>query len=106
MTDDMQPLPDIQANRETWDIVRWDARPGDLLMFHPSTLHGGGATSGNVERRSLALVFIGDDTKYVHRPFLDGTDRKMIEGQPMTPEQLAILKPGDPFRLPLFPKVR
>jgi ectoine hydroxylase-related dioxygenase (phytanoyl-CoA dioxygenase family) len=54
-------LPEIEAEREKWDIVSWAAEPGDLLIFHAGALHGGGATRQGGRRRSLTLRFAGDD---------------------------------------------
>lgn len=54
-------LPDIEAERDRWDIVGWPSRPGDLLIFHPSALHGGGGMPPGGRRRSLTLRFVGDD---------------------------------------------
>jgi hypothetical protein len=54
-------LPDIERERDRWDIVSWAVEPGDLLIFHPSTLHGGGATTAAGRRRSLSMRLSGDD---------------------------------------------
>jgi ectoine hydroxylase-related dioxygenase (phytanoyl-CoA dioxygenase family) len=58
---DMPRLPDIQANRDDWDILSWPVRRGDLIIFHLGTLHGGGGTTPHIERRSLTLRFFGAD---------------------------------------------
>lgn len=58
---DMPRLPDIQAERDAWDILSWDVRRGDLIFFHLGTLHGGGGTTPGLERRSLTLRFFGAD---------------------------------------------
>jgi hypothetical protein len=57
----LPPLPDIEAERGGWDIVSWASEPGDLLIFHPMALHGGGATRPRGRRRSLSLRLSGDD---------------------------------------------
>ncbi len=46
-------LPDIESERHEWDIVGDALAPGDLMIFHPGTLHGGGATRPGMRRRSL-----------------------------------------------------
>jgi hypothetical protein len=61
-------LPDIEARRADWDIVAWPFAPGDLLVFHPSALHGGGGTLPGGRRRSLTLRFVGDDTFKIDFP--------------------------------------
>ena len=57
----MPRLPDIQADRSSWDIISWPVERGDLIVFHLGTLHGGGATTPEIERRSLTLRFFGTD---------------------------------------------
>jgi ectoine hydroxylase-related dioxygenase (phytanoyl-CoA dioxygenase family) len=54
-------LPDIEAERGAWDVVGWATEPGDLLVFHPAMLHGGGATRAAGRRRSLSVRLAGDD---------------------------------------------
>lgn len=61
-------LPDIQAARERWDIVSWPNEPGDVLIFHPAALHGGGGTRSGCIRRSLTLRFVGDDARKMEFP--------------------------------------
>lgn len=63
---DLEEVPDINANPEHYDIVDWDMEPGDVLIFHPLTLHGSsGNKSRKQKRRALALRWLGDDVKYV-----------------------------------------
>ena len=64
---DLPRLPDIERDREAWDIVGDAMGPGDLMVFHPACLHGGGATRPGMRRRSLTLRFIGDDVVWVDR---------------------------------------
>jgi len=61
-------LPDIEADRSAWDIVSWAVRPGDVIVFHPQVLHGGGATHDGRRRRTLSLRYFGQDATYVTRP--------------------------------------
>jgi ectoine hydroxylase-related dioxygenase (phytanoyl-CoA dioxygenase family) len=65
---DMPRLPNIQAQREAWDIITCTMQRGDVLVFHSSTLHGGGYTPAGVCRRSLSLRVIGNDVVRVARP--------------------------------------
>lgn len=40
------PLPDIEREHKTdpdaWPILSYPSEPGDLIIFHPHSLHGGG----------------------------------------------------------------
>jgi ectoine hydroxylase-related dioxygenase (phytanoyl-CoA dioxygenase family) len=95
--DGLPRLPDIQAERNRWDIVSWAVTPGDLIVFHPALLHGGAATHPGGRRRTLSLRFFGPDATYVTRP--GGGVAPMVEGLHER------LRDGDPFRDPAFPKL-
>ena len=58
------PRPDIEADRSAWDVVGFATEPGDVVVFHMATLHGGGATDSERRRRSLALRYVGPDCRY------------------------------------------
>lgn len=103
---DMPRLPDIEANRGAYDIVSWATEPGDLLLFHPSTLHGGAATRPGRCRRTLSLRFFGDDCKFVERPAVStastvGFNREKSDSRDIS-YFTAGLKSGDDFRHPEF----
>ncbi|WP_185267083.1 phytanoyl-CoA dioxygenase family protein [Halopseudomonas xiamenensis] len=70
---DMPRLPNIEAEREKWDIVTCPVKRGDVLIFHTSTLHGGGGTAPGSTRRSLSMRFVGDDVVRVERPEIKGS---------------------------------
>ena len=91
---DMPRLPDIEADRDSWDIVGWDTEPGDIVVFHPQVLHGGGSPGPAGLRRTLTLRFFGDDATYASRP-----------GPTAAPQVAGLhesLSQGDPFRHPDF----
>jgi ectoine hydroxylase-related dioxygenase (phytanoyl-CoA dioxygenase family) len=97
-------LPDIEAARDRFDIVSWDINPGDVLIFHTATLHGGAPTHNQRRRRTLSLRFFGDDAVFAPRPGNLGLTGDRAETQL---GQIALnLAPGDPFRHPAFLKVR
>lgn len=61
----MDDVPDINAHPERYELLDWDMQPGDILMFHPLTLHGSyGNQSRTRRRRALALRWTGDDVVY------------------------------------------
>lgn len=58
----MDDIPDINANPDKYDLLDWNMEPGDILMFHPLTLHGSYGNSHRTRRRrALALRWTGDD---------------------------------------------
>jgi len=93
---DLPRMPDIEAERGKWRIKGWAVEPGDVVIFHPSVMHGGGATGAERGRRTLSLRFFGDDTIYARRP--GPTPAPRLDG-------LHDLATGQPFRHPDFPKL-
>ena len=89
-------LPDIQASRSDFDIVSWAVEPGDLVLFHPATLHGGAPTHAGKRRRTLTLRFFGTDAVYDRRPGRAGPRVDGFHGR---------MASGDPFRDPSFLKL-
>ncbi len=92
----MPRLPDIEANREAFDIVSFPVEPGDVVLFHPAMLHGGAPTHSGTRRRTLTLRFFGANAVYDERP---GPAGPRVEGFHGT------LRQGDPFRHPSFLKL-
>jgi len=88
-------LPDIQADRGAFDILAWDVDPGDIIVFHLGTLHGGAGTSPGLRRRTVSLRFLGPDVVF------DGRPRDELGAQEGNDAALASvyagLKHGDPF---------
>lgn len=101
-------LPNIEGDRSKYDIVSWAVEPGDVLIFHPATLHGGAPTHEGRRRSTLSLRFFGDNAIYSALPGTDrvgGSDDPERRGSQFQDIQRK-LKNGDPFRHPNFPKVR
>lgn len=101
---EMPVLPDIQKARDQWDIVSWAVEPGDVLAFHPSMLHGGAATPAGKQRRSLSLVFFGENAFFAPRP--SGIVEATAEKSELPVDLYLDLEAGDPFRLAGLAKVR
>jgi ectoine hydroxylase-related dioxygenase (phytanoyl-CoA dioxygenase family) len=78
-------LPDIETRRGDFDIVSYAVEPGDLIVFHPATLHGGAPTHPGRRRRTLSLRFFGADAIYDRRegyagPRVAGFHERMAQG--------------------------
>ncbi len=88
-------LPDIEGNSEGFDIVSFDAEPGDVIVHHYRTIHGsGGNLSRYQPRRAISLRYCGDDVRVKKRPW--------------APRQLhhrKVLSDGEPLSGPDFPVV-
>ncbi len=88
------PLPDIESDRDAYDIVTWNLQPGDALVFHGLTLHGARSNdTAEYRRRALSVRWTGDDMCFIRR-------QKMI-ALPHDPG----LEPGDKLDCELFPVV-
>ena len=63
-----KPVPAINENRENFQILGWDANPGDGIFHNLHCLHA--SPSGSVHgRRVLSIRFIGDDIEVVKREY-------------------------------------
>ena len=94
----MPRLPDIESEREKWDIYSADMERGDILVFNGGCLHGGAPTRASQRRRTLSLRFLSDDVLYEPRPdFQDGplAEIQAARRDAMTPG-FDKLSPGDP----------
>jgi ectoine hydroxylase-related dioxygenase (phytanoyl-CoA dioxygenase family) len=88
-------LPDIEANREDFDIVSFEMEPGDVLLFSELTLHGAPPNKTSGLRRGVSVHYAGDDATYAVR------DKAAV-----LPFRDPGLKPGQSFaNCDLFPKV-
>ncbi len=89
-----EPMPDIEAQREKYEILTWDMQPGDLLAFHSLTVHGArGNSTQSTRRRAFSVRFTGDDVCYAPR------------SSTMTELANPALAPGDVLDSPMFPVV-
>lgn len=62
---DYEAIPDIQADRDAYDIISWDVEPGDVYVFSAMTLHyAAGNSSATKRRRGYTVRYCGDDVRY------------------------------------------
>lgn len=94
-SDELEALPDFDADPETYPVLSWDAmRPGDCIAFHSMAVHGAlGNASSDRRRRALSTRWLGDGITYrehanVTRPIRDPG-----------------LRHGEPVNGDLFPQV-
>ena len=67
-------VPDIDANRQEYDIVSFDLAPGDALIFSAWILHGArGNSSSTQDRVVLSTRWLGDDVLWDPREGVDPT---------------------------------
>ncbi|HTV18591.1 MAG TPA: phytanoyl-CoA dioxygenase family protein [Polyangiaceae bacterium] len=87
-------LPSLDAGpRSSPDILSWDMRLGDCLVFSARTLHGSTAhPAATGPRRAYVTRWIGDDARYTEQAWT----------VPALPRPTG-LRRGDPFSGELFP---
>ena len=87
---------DIEAHRDSYDIIGWDYEPGDVLLFHGHIVHSArGDVTSPTPRRAHATMWAGDDVHYLHR-----------RGQVIPdPRALYDFKPKNGASLDSFPSV-
>lgn len=88
----MDELPDVNGNRDAFNILSWELEPGDALFFHALTLHGArGNSSASTKRRAIATRWCGDDVTFSPK------------GMPLP--YLTGLEPGDRLSGRMFPEI-
>ena len=61
------PIPDLDAHPDKFEVVSFACEPGDVVAFHMGCLHGRGRTRPGQHRHTLALRFIGEETFFESR---------------------------------------
>jgi len=89
-----EPVPDIDGDRDSYEILSWALEPGDTLAFNFKTVHNGPPNPGPGRRRGFATRWLGDDVRYCERPG---------RCSPPFPELGIDLKPGARMREDWFP---
>ena len=89
-----EDIPDIEADRDSYEIVSWDLNPGDVYVFHAMTVHGaGGNFLDNRRRRGYTVRYTGDDVVY---------DQRIGTSAPLHCDALGDGDPLDSDRYPLI----
>jgi len=89
--DDWEPFPDIESNRDKYEVVSWEMAPGDCVAFNGRMIHGGsGALSPNRELRVFNTQWLGDDVRVRFKPHGMDPDHsdKMRSGGMQTGDRL------------------
>jgi len=81
-------LPDVDADRDAFDIKRYEMAPGDAIFFDFLAVHGAPGFPFSGRRRALSLRYLSDDVRHAPRrwrtsPPFEGLDRQLDAGSPM-----------------------
>ena len=84
----LQELPDIDAQRDEFNILGWALEPGDAVCFHMLTLHSSPGVGGSKRRRAFSVRLLGDDITHAPRrwatsPDFPGLNNEIASGAPM-----------------------
>ena len=98
-------LPDIEAERRlnpgAFDILSWATEPGDVVLLHPGSLHGGAPVDELFpNRRTFVFRFFGDDATF--QPLPENSKSGYPKQGVLFSSELAQLAAGAPFRHPTF----
>jgi len=92
--DEYEDMPDINANRDKFDIVSFDLQPGDAIAFHSLMLHGApGNSTSTTRRRGVSVRVAGGDVVYFDGPVWnhDITNPALKGGDPLDSEQYPVI---------------
>ena len=78
-------LPDIEADRDAFDIRRFELQPGDAIFFDFLTVHGAPGFPFGGRRRVLSLRYLSADARHAPRrwrtsPPFDGLESQLPAG--------------------------
>ena len=88
--DGLEEIPDIDGNRDEYDIRGWPLSPGDAVAFDYRIVHGAPPNkSASSQRRAFSLRLVGEDARFVRRedtvtsppfPDVELNDRDLLDG--------------------------
>jgi ectoine hydroxylase-related dioxygenase (phytanoyl-CoA dioxygenase family) len=99
----MSEIPQIEADRDAFEILGWELQPGDAVFFHMLTTHHSYGVQGVTRRRAFSLRFLGDDMVHAPRnwvtsPNFDGLNLEIPAGAPMEHELFPVLRKASSIR--------
>jgi ectoine hydroxylase-related dioxygenase (phytanoyl-CoA dioxygenase family) len=92
--DTSEAVPDVDANRDAFDVAGWAMQPGDAVAFAFRTLHGAPANLTANRRRAISFRWVGDDARFAKR-----------KGRTSPPFPHLTFEDGAPFEAADFPVV-
>lgn len=92
-------MPDIEADRDAFDIRRYELEPGDAIFFDFLTVHGAPGFPFDGRRRVLSLRYLSDEARHAPRrwrtsPPFDGLADELAEGAELDHPLFPVVWPG------------
>jgi ectoine hydroxylase-related dioxygenase (phytanoyl-CoA dioxygenase family) len=94
----LSELPTDSELRQYNEILGWEMKPGDIIIFNMLKLHASKGVPSNQRRRVLSLRFMGDDAKFAPRawktyPDFQGLNERLEAGSKMEDELFPLVYP-------------
>ncbi|MGN6793736.1 MAG: phytanoyl-CoA dioxygenase family protein [Streptosporangiaceae bacterium] len=89
-------IPDIDADRDAFDIRGYDLQPGDAIFFNFLSVHGAPGFPFAGRRRVLSLRYLSANARHAPRAWRTSPPFDVVEAE---------LPAGSPMDSPLFPIV-
>jgi ectoine hydroxylase-related dioxygenase (phytanoyl-CoA dioxygenase family) len=92
-------IPDIESDRQAFDIRRYDLQPGDAIFFNFLSVHGAPGFPYAGRRRVLSLRYLSANARHAPRPWrtsppFDGLEAELPPGSPMDSRLFPIVWPS------------
>jgi len=92
-------LPDIEADRQSYDIRQFELAPGDAIFFDFLTVHGAPGFPFDSRRRVLSLRYLSAGARHAPRgwttsPVFEGLDRELPAGAELDHPLFPVVWPG------------
>ncbi len=100
---DLPRIPDIEKERENWDIFSTPMQRGDVMAMHPGCIHGGAPTAAGQTRRSYTFRFFSDEAYFSPLPNKRDLGSNEFSNQRQDTDDRVVLagyeqlQPGDPL---------
>ena len=65
--EEFERIPDIENNRNNYNIISYECDLGDAIAFNYATIHAAYGNNSKNRRRAFSIRFTGDDAKYIKR---------------------------------------
>jgi ectoine hydroxylase-related dioxygenase (phytanoyl-CoA dioxygenase family) len=92
----LRELPDVDADRASFDIRSFEMQPGDALFFDFLSVHGAPGFPFDGQRRVLSLRYLSNEARHAPRRWRTSPPFEGLEDE---------LPAGAPMDHPLFPVV-
>ncbi|UCG72045.1 MAG: phytanoyl-CoA dioxygenase family protein [Chromatiales bacterium] len=94
---DRPPPPDFHAEPERYEILSWDYKAGDAVLFNARIMHSsGGNSSKDVNRVAYSTRWIGDDVRFAVKPgwqdplLFPDSDERTRDGDPLVSRKFPV----------------